>query len=100
METELGPIDLSGSIKGVGDFERVRAVSIEIELFGRRCRVMSIEALIRASSPAGDGLPWRHDVLLEGSIPNLESSTKRFELSRRAMPVFEAETLPSIAPIT
>jgi hypothetical protein len=42
-----------GSIKGVGDFERVRGASIEIELFGRRCRVISIEALIRAKEAMG-----------------------------------------------
>jgi hypothetical protein len=53
LETELGPIDLLGSVKGVGDFERVRAASIEIELFGRRCRVISIEALIQAKQAMG-----------------------------------------------
>jgi len=53
LETELGPIDLLGSIKGVGDFERVHAESIEIELFGRRCRVISIEALIQAKDAMG-----------------------------------------------
>jgi predicted nucleotidyltransferase len=53
LETELGPIDLLGSIKGVGEFEHVRAASMEIELFGRRCRVISIEALIRAKQAMG-----------------------------------------------
>lgn len=53
LETELGPIDLLGSIKGVGDFDRVRAASLEIELFGRRCRVISIEALIQAKEAMG-----------------------------------------------
>ncbi|MBX3694621.1 MAG: nucleotidyltransferase [Steroidobacteraceae bacterium] len=53
LETELGPIDFLGSIKGVGDFECVRAGSIEIELFGRRCRVMSIESLIQAKQAMG-----------------------------------------------
>ena len=53
LETELGPIDLLGSIKGVGDFERVHAASMEIELFGRRCRVISIDALIEAKQAIG-----------------------------------------------
>jgi hypothetical protein len=48
LETSLGPIDLLGSIKGVGEFERVHARSVEVELFGRRCRVISIEDLILA----------------------------------------------------
>lgn len=53
LETELGPIDLLGSIKGVGGFDRVREGSVEIELFGRRCRVISIEALIEAKQAMG-----------------------------------------------
>ena len=53
LETELGPVDLLGSIKGVGDFERVRRASIEIELFGRRCRVICVEDLIAAKQAMG-----------------------------------------------
>jgi hypothetical protein len=34
LETDLGAVDLLSSIQGVGDFARVRAGSIEIELFG------------------------------------------------------------------
>lgn len=52
LETELGPIDLLGSIKGVGEFEQVRAASIEVELFGRRCRVIS-QAMLRGRSCEG-----------------------------------------------
>jgi hypothetical protein len=48
LETDLGSVDLLSFIDGIGDFERVRAGSIEIELFGRRCRVMSLDDLIRA----------------------------------------------------
>ena len=48
LETTLGPLDILSSIKGVGDYARVREASIEIELFGRRCRVISIEDLVRA----------------------------------------------------
>ena len=46
-------MDILTSILGVGDFERVRASSIEIELFGRHCRVMSVEDLIRAKETLG-----------------------------------------------
>lgn len=53
LETDLGPVDLLGSIKGVGEFEAVRAESIEIELFGRSCRVLSVEGLIRAKQAIG-----------------------------------------------
>lgn len=53
LETDLGPVDFLGEIKGVGGFERVREASIEIELFGRRCRVISIEGLIQAKEALG-----------------------------------------------
>lgn len=53
VETDLGPIDFLGEIKGIGGFARVREASIEIELFGRRCRVISIEDLIRAKEALG-----------------------------------------------
>jgi hypothetical protein len=53
LETELGTVDILSSILGVGDFERVRAGSIEIELLGRRCRVISIENLIQAKEALG-----------------------------------------------
>jgi hypothetical protein len=37
----------------VGDFARVRANSIEIDLFGRRCWVISLDDLIRAKEALG-----------------------------------------------
>jgi hypothetical protein len=51
--TEIGPVDILGSILGVGEFEQVKAGSIEVELFGRRCRVISIDDLIRAKEALG-----------------------------------------------
>lgn len=53
LQTELGPIDILGAITGIGDFDQVRAGSIEIELFGRKCRVISVEALIKAKEALG-----------------------------------------------
>jgi predicted nucleotidyltransferase len=53
LRTDLGPVDLLSSIAGVGDFESVRAHAIEVELFGRRCRVMSLDDLIRAKEALG-----------------------------------------------
>ena len=43
-----GAVDVLTSIKGVGDYARVRQASVEIEIFGRRCRVISIADLICA----------------------------------------------------
>jgi hypothetical protein len=53
LETDLGPVDFLGSINGIGDFERVRAAAMEIELFGRRCRVISLQDLIQAKEALG-----------------------------------------------
>jgi hypothetical protein len=48
LGTTIGPVDILTSIKGVGDYARVREASVEIEVFGRACRVISIEDLICA----------------------------------------------------
>jgi predicted nucleotidyltransferase len=53
LETEIGTVDILSSILGVGDFERVRAASVDIVLFGRRCRVISLEDLIQAKEALG-----------------------------------------------
>jgi hypothetical protein len=53
LETDLGAVDLLSFIQGVGDFARVRANSIEVDLFGRRCRVISLDDLIRAKEAVG-----------------------------------------------
>ncbi len=46
-------MDILGSILGVGGFERVRAESVEVALFGHYCRVISLEALIQAKEALG-----------------------------------------------
>ena len=48
-----GPVDVLGSIMGVGEFEQVRLGAIEVELFGRRCRVICLDDLIRAKEALG-----------------------------------------------
>jgi hypothetical protein len=48
LGTDFGPVDFLGNVLGVGDFESVRASAVEVELFGRRCRVISLDDLIRA----------------------------------------------------
>lgn len=53
LETDAGAIDFLTYITGVGDFQRVRAHAVEIELFGRRCLVMSLPDLIVAKRALG-----------------------------------------------
>jgi hypothetical protein len=53
LQTDLGPLDLMSSITGVGDYARVVASAIEVELFGHRVKVISIEDLIAAKEALG-----------------------------------------------
>lgn len=53
LRTDIGPLDVLGSILGVGEFQRVHEQSSEIELFGRHCRVISLDDLIRAKEALG-----------------------------------------------
>lgn len=53
LKTDLGPLDLMSSITGVGDYARVAASAIEVELFGHRVKVISIEDLIAAKEALG-----------------------------------------------
>ena len=48
--TDLGQIDFLGEISGVGDFDRVMKNAIEVAVFGKKCRVISIDDLIAAKS--------------------------------------------------
>lgn len=53
LETDLGVLDILSQVTGVGDYERVKAESVEIGLFGHKCRVISVDALIRAKEKMG-----------------------------------------------
>jgi predicted nucleotidyltransferase len=53
LSTDLGTLDLLGSITGVGDYTRVARDAVEVELFGRRLRAISLDDLIRAKEALG-----------------------------------------------
>lgn len=53
LETDLGVLDIIGQVTEVGNFEQVKKNSVEIDLFGRKCRVISVEALIKAKEKMG-----------------------------------------------
>lgn len=53
LQTEWGPVDILTSITGVGEFDRVYTASLEVEIFGRRVRVIAIEDLITAKESLG-----------------------------------------------
>lgn len=53
LETSLGQIDLLGTIAGEGQYNNLISQTIEIEVFGVRCRCLSLDALIYAKRAAG-----------------------------------------------
>ena len=53
LTTALGDIDLLGEITGGGDYQALLPHSIEVEIFGHRCRCLDLPALIRAKRAAG-----------------------------------------------
>jgi hypothetical protein len=53
LATDWGQLGCLGSIQGVGGFEEVAAQSISITLPSGPCRVLGIDALIRAKEAMG-----------------------------------------------
>ena len=51
--TDIGDLDLSGEVRGIGHFEAVVTDSVTVELFGYRFAVMDIGKLILAKRAAG-----------------------------------------------
>lgn len=48
LKTDLGVVDCLGEVLGVGDFDAVSKHGVEVELPGGKCRVLDLDALIRA----------------------------------------------------
>ena len=53
LTTAIGDIDLLGEISGGGDYEALLPHSMNVELFGCRCRCLDLPGLIRAKHAAG-----------------------------------------------
>lgn len=73
LQTDLGALDVLDSISGVGDFARVAANAVEVELFGRRVRVMGIDDLILAKKSLGR----EKDVLAIKELQAILAKTRR-----------------------
>jgi hypothetical protein len=59
LQTDLGPLDVLGSITGIDNFETLRENAASFDLFGKQVFVISIEDLIKAKEALG-----RHKDLL------------------------------------
>jgi hypothetical protein len=53
LETDWGQLDCLGEILGVGDYDQVLAQSIEVQFPGGPCRILAIDALVRAKQAMG-----------------------------------------------
>jgi predicted nucleotidyltransferase len=53
IETELGVLDIISDVSGVGDFEKLKENAIEITIYGHKCKVISIEDLIKTKKALG-----------------------------------------------
>lgn len=53
LETAWGQLDCLGEVRGVGGYDEVVGQSIEVRLPGGPCRVLAIDALIRAKQAMG-----------------------------------------------
>lgn len=70
LSTDLGVLDCLGQVKGLGDYDAVVAHSVLVELPIGSCRVLTLDALIRAKEAMGRP----HDLL---TVRQLEEIKKR-----------------------
>jgi len=75
FETEIGDFDLFGEVQGVGDFDECFRNSDEIEVFGARHRVLSLDKLIAAKRSAGRP----KDLLVLPELKALRKNKKKVE---------------------
>lgn len=53
LETDLGILDIVSQVEAVGDFYNVLKNSTEIELYGGKCHLISIDDLIKSKTALG-----------------------------------------------
>lgn len=53
LASDLGEIDILGEVTGGGGYDDLLPESVELEVFGRSCRCISLDTLIRLKRAAG-----------------------------------------------
>jgi predicted nucleotidyltransferase len=53
LVTGAGDLDLLGEVTGGGTYRDLLSDTVQMSIFGYRCRVLSLEALIRVKRAAG-----------------------------------------------
>lgn len=75
LETDFGVIDCLSEVLGVGDYDAVRKVSVIVKLPFGRCRILDLDALIKAKE-AMDRPRDRETVLQLRAIKNRKGERK------------------------
>lgn len=53
LTTDLGDLDILGEVTGMGSYEKLRPFSEELEIYGMRCQVLTLEGLIMSKRAVG-----------------------------------------------
>ncbi len=53
LSTDLGDLDILGEVTGLGGYNEALAFSEEVEIFGMRCKVLTLEGLIKTKRAVG-----------------------------------------------
>jgi hypothetical protein len=53
LTTDLGDVDILGEVTGLGGYEKLPPFSEEMEVFGVRCKVLTLEGLIKTKKATG-----------------------------------------------
>ena len=53
LTTNVGDLDILGEVSGLGGYSEALSFSEEVELYGMRCRVLTLEGLIKTKKAAG-----------------------------------------------
>ncbi|MBA4147791.1 MAG: hypothetical protein H0X66_06715 [Verrucomicrobia bacterium] len=72
VKTDLGIVDCLGEILGVGGFEKVLKDSIEVTLPFGKCRILAIDALIRAK----EAMNRDHDIITVKHLKVIKAQIK------------------------
>ena len=53
LTTDVGDLDLLGEVAGLGGYAELLSVCEELELYGMRCKVLTLEGLIKSKKAVG-----------------------------------------------
>jgi hypothetical protein len=73
LKTDLGIVDCLGEVLGLGDFKVVLKHSIELELPFGNCRILNLDALIRAKEAMGR----EHDLIAVRQLREIKKRQQR-----------------------